>query len=461
VFQPASAGEQVTWTEHNHGLATHLMYSVASGDPATGDPFLVFSGLQDNGTRMRIDPEHPSVFPEVVGGDGIGVAVHAATSGTTYWASIEFSRVYCLPARNDCRDATGWFGIDSLPGDPAPDARPRTADDSEPFLIHYADVPTDRDGQSVLTHTVGQVFVNQALPDGTPHFVPISQDLTRQQLQFTSVAASSTIPGLYGASAATGFRGSGPSPVPFFVTAQGNTLSTWTPAQPVQPVGTTAHMSAASSVAFPPVLPTGTEPGEVYLGAFVGALDDAARTPPPDDQGHLYRTRDFGQTWTSIVGVDPAHRLPNVSVWVVKYDPMAPATIYAGTDLGVYVSLDDGATWDRMGDGLPMVPVRGLYVARNQEFIRAATFGRGLWEIYPSAAANQGALGNGDYDRNQRIDWIDVAAMASRLGVTPATASPPFYSWILDVSPAAHDPPVQAIDDADLSTLLTRLGGSP
>jgi hypothetical protein len=114
-----------------------------------------------------------------------------------------------------------------------------------------------------------------------------------------------------------------------------------------------------------------------------------------------------------------------------------------------------------MGDGLPMVPVRDLYVARNQEFIRVATFGRGLWEIYPSATASQGALGNGDYDRNQQIDWVDVAAMASRQGVTPATSQPPFYSWILDVSAAGHDPPVQAIDAADLSALLNKFGGRP
>ena len=461
LFEVSTQPEKVTWTPRNRGLTTHLMYSVASGDPTTGNPFVLFGGLQDNGTRYRTDPRRPSAFDEVVGADGIGATVHTASSGTTYFASGQGFRVYCLPQKSDCADAASWRDVGFLPGDPEPDARPVPGDDSEPFFVHYADVQTDPDGQSVLTHTVGQVFVNVAEPDGTPHFVAISQDLTLQRLAFTSVAVSSTIPGLYGASAASGFRGSGASPVPFFVTAQGNTMSSWTPAQPVQPAGTTGHMSAASSIAFPPVQPAGTQPGQVYIGAFVGALDDPQRTPPPDDQGRLYRTTDFGQTWTSIVGADPAHRLPNVAVFVVKYDPVSPATIYAGCDLGVYVSLDDSATWDRMGDGLPMAPVRDLYVARNQEFIRVATFGRGLWEIYPSASASHGAPGNGDYDRNQQIDWIDVAAMASRLGVTPATPQPPFYSWILDLSGADHDPPVQAINDTDLTTLITRFGGRP
>ena len=83
-----------------------------------------------------------------------------------------------------------------------------------------------------------------------------------------------------------------------------------------------------------------------------------------------------------------------------------------------------------------MVPARDLYVAKNQDFIRVATYGRGLWEIYPSASANQGALGNGDYDRNLQIDWTDLGAMSTRLGTTPATTTAPLYSWIEDVTGA-------------------------
>ena len=148
-------------------------------------------------------------------------------------------------------------------------------------------------------------------------------------------------------------------------------------------------------------------------------------------------------------------------MYVVKYDPVTPTTIYAGTDLGVYLSTDDGATWNRMGEGFPMVPVRDIYVARNQDFIRVATYGRGLWEIYPSAAANQGTPGNGDYDRNLKIDWIDLAAMGSRLGATPANTAQPFYSWIMDISGSGSNPPVQKIDEADLTALLSSLGGHP
>ena len=126
----------------------------------------------------------------------------------------------------------------------------------------------------------------------------------------------------------------------------------------------------------------------------------------------------------------------------------------------MYVTIDDGANWDRMGDGFPMVPVRDLYVAKNQDFIRAATYGRGFWEIYPSAAANMGSPGNGDYDRNLVLDWIDLGAMSARLGETPATTTAPLYSWILDIVGPATDP-TAVIDDDDLGACSPAFGGHP
>ena len=472
VFSTTTAAEQVTWTHHNKGLVTHLLYSIASGDPAMGHGFIAFAGLQDNGTRFRADPQYPSAFNQPIGGDGIGVAVHESTAGTTYWASVEYGRAFCKPAVVDCAtempeapDASShWHTAPSpIGGELDEDAleqrilahAARSGEDAEPFFIHYADVETDTAGESVLTHTDEQVFV--ATPQGDSFvFTPISQDLTNDSrgAGFASVTASRTVPGLYGAAGMI-------SAAPFYVTTQGNTPATWTEVQPVHPDGTAHRLTGPSSIDFPPVVPTGTLPGQVFIGSFTGTMNDAARTPPPDDKGHLWRTSDGGQTWTSLAGSDPAHRLPNVAVYVAKYDPVTPTTIYAGTELGVYITTDDGATWNRMGDNLPMVSVRDLYVAKNQELIRAATYGRGMWEIYPSAGASHGVPGNGDYDRNLRIDWIDLGAMAARLGETPTTATPPLYSWILDITGGDSDPPVQAITDADLAALLARFGGHP
>jgi hypothetical protein len=464
----ATQPEQVVWKHQNRGLATHLFYSVMSGDPATGNPFVLYGGLQDNGTRFRADPANPSAFNQAVGGDGIGGTVHTGQAGTTYWASVQFQWQFCKPAVTDCSveqpeaqsdAASHWHGAPSPVGlepeqiqERAHERRARFGEDQEPFLVHYANVETDHVGQSVLTHTDEQVFVAVPAGDGFT-WQSISQDLTASPIGagISNVAASRATPGLYGAAGLV-------SAEPFYVTTQGNTNVTWTVAQPVR-VGN-ARLTGPSSIDFPPTLETGQIPGQVFIGAFTGTLNNAARTPPPDDKGRLWRTTDRGQTWTSIVGADPAHRLPNVPIYVVKYDPITASTIYAGTDLGVYITLDSGATWDRMGDGLPMVPVRDMYVAQNQDFIRVATYGRGLWEIYPSAGAGHGAPGNGDYDRNLQLDWIDLGAMAARQGVTPEQPTAPLYSWIMDMI-GSGSTPVQAIDAEDLTALLATFGGHP
>jgi hypothetical protein len=84
-----------------------------------------------------------------------------------------------------------------------------------------------------------------------------------------------------------------------------------------------------------------------------------------------------------------------------------------------------------------------------------------LWEIYPSATANAGAAGNGDYDRNLQIDWADLGALSARLGTTPATTTAPLYSWIEDLTGVGVNVPLQAIDDADLTALLAKFGDHP
>ena len=462
--------EQVTWKHYNRGLATHLLYSVASGDPTTGNPFVMFGGLQDNGTRFRTNPATPTVFNQPVGGDGIGATVHASSSGTTYWASVEFGRMFCRPAMNDCAEGQSW--IDATAGLPVhePDSPEEiqkdidyargllSADDAEPFFVHYANVETDTTGQSVLTHTDGRIWVAALAANGSATWTAISQDLTAQNppRKLSNVTASRTIPGLYGATG--GGAATDLTAPPFYYSTTGNTATNWIAATAVHPAGPTTRLGGASSMDFPPVTPPGKTKGQVFIGAFTGILTDGSMVP--DNQGRLYRTTDGGQTWTSIIGADPAHRLPNVPVYVVKYDPVTPTTIYAGTEVGVYVSLDDGATWNRMGEGFPMVPVRDLYVAKNQDFIRVATYGRGFWEIYPSAAANAGVAGNGDYDRNLRLDWIDLGAMAARQGVTPAVQTAPLYTWLLDMT-APGNAPTQSIDATDLDELLKKFGGHP
>ncbi|HXH06858.1 MAG TPA: hypothetical protein VNI83_09740, partial [Vicinamibacterales bacterium] len=87
----------------------------------------------------------------------------------------------------------------------------------------------------------------------------------------------------------------------------------------------------------------------------------------------LFRTTDFGATWTSI-----ASNLPDRPVNVVWQDRRNPDLLFAGTDGGVFVSIDGGGRWVRM-PGVPVVPVHDLLVHPREHDLVVATYGRGLF----------------------------------------------------------------------------------
>jgi hypothetical protein len=91
--------------------------------------------------------------------------------------------------------------------------------------------------------------------------------------------------------------------------------------------------------------------------------------------------------------------------------------------------------------------------------LRVSTYGRGLWEIYPHSEA-AGSPGNGDWDHSGVIDFLDLAALASRLGATAGTATAvppaPRYDSAVDLAGVATQ-----IEDADLSALLAKFGSTP
>ncbi|MFN0180410.1 MAG: WD40/YVTN/BNR-like repeat-containing protein [Gemmatimonadales bacterium] len=108
-------------------------------------------------------------------------------------------------------------------------------------------------------------------------------------------------------------------------------------------------------------------PGTAYLAAKRYQLDD--RAP------YLYRTHDFGATWTKIVvGIRE-----DAYVHVVREDPKRRGLLYAGTEHGVYLSPDDGDHWVSLSLNLPDVQVPDLVVAEHDLVI--ATHGRSMWVL--------------------------------------------------------------------------------
>ena len=123
------------------------------------------------------------------------------------------------------------------------------------------------------------------------------------------------------------------------------------------------------------------EKGGAYVAATMYKSDDF--------RPYLYKTADYGATWSRIDGgIDPTH-----FTRVVRADPARRGLLYAGTERGMYVSFDDGARWQPLQLNLPIVPVTDLTVKGDD--LVAATQGRAFWVLDGLAPLRALAAGNG------------------------------------------------------------------
>ncbi|MEM6685819.1 MAG: T9SS type A sorting domain-containing protein [Bacteroidota bacterium] len=108
-----------------------------------------------------------------------------------------------------------------------------------------------------------------------------------------------------------------------------------------------------------------TNPAEVYI-AYSGYLN-----------GKVYKSTNSGITWTNITG-----SLPNIPTHKILYKTgTTDGELFLATDLGVYYRTDSAGDWVRLGQGLPNVIVNDIEIHYATEKLRAATYGRGVWEV--------------------------------------------------------------------------------
>ena len=102
-----------------------------------------------------------------------------------------------------------------------------------------------------------------------------------------------------------------------------------------------------------------------------------------DFSPYLYRTHDFGRTWTKIVTGIPA----NDYTHVVREDPTRRGLLYAGTQHGFFISFDDGDHWQPLKNGLPDTPVHDIWIEAGD--VAIATHGRGFYILDDVAPLRQ------------------------------------------------------------------------
>jgi photosystem II stability/assembly factor-like uncharacterized protein len=310
----------------NIGITTHLIYHLGS---STINRDVVIGGLQDNGTRVREGTG--TIYNQTIGGDGFGCDIKASDP------QLVLGTVQFLSMRKSVNGGQ-TFTTACTGGLPC---------GAGPFISRVVPWSGSATGDDVFTHSNTAIWktANYAASwaqAGVP--VVISGSLRNM-----GVAHSNQ--NVLGAVASAGRT---------FLSSNGG--SNWTEFPQA------ALPDNAQSLSY--VWFDRADPNIVYV----------ASVAPVATAGHLWKSTNFGTTWTRIDGGGFPTGVP---VNVIKTDPAAPNTLYAGTHLGVYRSDDAGATWVRYGSGMPLVEVTDFYIAPDNSLVRASTFGRGFWELAP------------------------------------------------------------------------------
>ncbi len=123
----------------------------------------------------------------------------------------------------------------------------------------------------------------------------------------------------------------------------------------------------------PDAVVSGVEPSRTAAGTAYAAFE---RRMMDDFRPYLYKTTDFGRSWTNITGNLP----PNGYIQVVREDPKNPNLLYVGTEIGLYASWTGGTSWTRLhGKNFPAVAVHEVLVHPRENDLVLATHGRALW----------------------------------------------------------------------------------
>jgi len=187
------------------------------------------------------------------------------------------------------------------------------------------------------------------------------------------------------------------------------------------------------------------EPNEAYAAVERHQLEDY--------EPYIYRTRDGGKTWQRITKGLPA----GVYMQTVKEDPMRRGLLFAGTELGVFVSFNDGDDWQPLQLNLPPASMRDLAVHGDDLIV--ATHGRGFWVLDDITALRQiDAAANSDAFLFKPADAVNMPP--GNENGTPLPKDEPFaenppYGAMIDyyLKTAASGPVVLEIVDSSGQTI--------
>jgi photosystem II stability/assembly factor-like uncharacterized protein len=354
-----SVDEGATWVQGVLPIAQ--FYEVSVDDM---EPYWVYGGMQDTaswtGPSRTYDNEgitdHDWLKVRWVG-DGMAIVPDPRDANVIYMAQNNGNtsrldlRTYARTEMQPTQASAKELGIGPLRWDWSP---PLILDATNPDVLYLG------------SQYVFRCEVLQVTPDGYADHrcAPISGDLSRQQDEpfptvgegyhsygaLFSLAQSAADPNVLWAGADDGW-----------IHVSRDRGKQWVRVD--QNIGSGPHSEGVVSK---------IEPSRAAAGTAYVAYDLHYRD---DQRPHLFKTSDFGKTWTTITS-----NLPDWgNTYVIREDPHNPRVLYVGTEGGLFVSIDGGARWRRWKGDLPHTGVRSLAVQARERELVVGTFGRAIW----------------------------------------------------------------------------------
>ena len=334
-----SEDEGVTWTERR-GMITSQFYGV---DKKPGESVYI-GGTQDNGSWVSgTDPEPLSTWQREIGGDGFE-AVWNYDNPDLVLGSSQFNRI-----RRSTDGGQNWTVL------PTSDAG------FAPFITKIANSKADPD----LVFTIGSNGVLRSDNFGeTWTLSPIASNWVGYR-PFDNVEVSNADPQVVWISSRLDIDP--PSGIQGGIHVSEDGGLTFTDISANFP----SILREASGIATDPVAPQ-----TAYM-LFSGP-----------GEPKIMRTEDLGQTWTDLSGFGGASKsgpelssngFPDVAVFALLVMPFDTNILWAGTEIGLYISEDGGQTWGPANNGFPNAAIFELSIVDDEVLV--ATQGRGIWTV--------------------------------------------------------------------------------